>query len=294
MTRVSVIVPVYNVDKYLTKALKSLKGQSLADAEFICINNGSEDKSSEILNNFGREDNRFIVVEHEKRPIGTVRNEGIDLAKGDYIAFMDSDDTFERTALDELYSQAEQQKTDMILYNYREVDENYKPIENGEKQIAEYVKDCTDLSDGEVFNWLKIKTKVFGLGGAFWSAWCKFYNASFLKNNNIKFSDSNYGEDHIFTVKSILKANNIGYKEPPIYNYMRRTGSASRPVKPNLKNEYLINVFKQVKDFLVNIGLQNELKQEFNQYVASEVIRALPKSESQNELKKRAAEVLLK
>lgn len=294
MPKVSVVVPIYNVEKYLNRSLGSLKQQSLDDIEIICINNGSTDNSAQILDEFQKNDSRFVILSHEKESVGKARNEGIETAKGDYISFMDSDDTFERTALEDLYSQAAQQNDDVVIYNFQKVNEDYLPIPDGKRSVKECVKDYTDLSDGDVFTWERIKPKVFGLGGSFWAAWSKIFNAEFLKNNNIRFSDCNLCEDHLFTVESLLKAKKIGYKEKPVYNYMVRQGSVSRPKEPSDENFCVLKVFEEIKSLLSQLKLQDELKQEFNEYIEKITDFTLSRIKSKNEFKQKSEGFLIK
>ena len=107
--RVSVIIPVYNAEKYLRECLDSVVNQTLKDIEIICINDGSTDGSSDILNEYFKNDSRFTILKIRKSTSGKARNKGIQSAKGKYIAFMDADDFYpENNVLDALYNAAEQ------------------------------------------------------------------------------------------------------------------------------------------------------------------------------------------
>lgn len=263
--KVSVVVPIYNVGNYVEKSLKSLQNQSLQDIEVLCLNNGSEDDSALKADRFSKSDSRFILINAEKIPIGTLRNKGISMARGDYIAFMDSDDTFERNALEELYNQAKSQKDDMVIYNYQKMDDKYRPIAGGKRSIAASLRNGAKISDMDTFDWKKIRGNIFGLGNSFWAAWSKFYDAKFLKQNNIHFSDYDLCEDHVFTVESLLKAKKIGYREQPIYNYLVRPGSASRRIAA--KNSGIFEIFKEMKKMISDLNLEDELAQEYNEYL---------------------------
>lgn len=92
MIKASIILPVYNVEKYLPRCLDSLLNQTLNELEFICIDDGSTDKSLDILRRYARKDSRFIIVTQENQGSGVARNKGLQLAKGKYIAFLDPDD----------------------------------------------------------------------------------------------------------------------------------------------------------------------------------------------------------
>lgn len=283
MPKVSVILPIFNVEKYLPNALKSLKKQKLKDLEIICINNGSSDRSQKIIEKFQKNNPRVVSISHAPRSIGAARNEGLSIATGEYIAFLDPDDTFNPNALELLYKKAKEQKLDTILYSYQKMDENYNPL-NEKVSVAEHIgKQC------EPFDWRDIKEKVFGIDGKFWAGWTKFVNRNFLRKNNIKFSDCSLCEDHIFTLKSLLKAKTLGYIDEPtiptIYNYMVRQNSASRKKDPTDAKKVL-DVFKAIKTLLKRMKLQEDLKKEletgFQNYIETIKNFMLPKIEEQS------------
>ena len=118
MPKVSVILPIFNVKKYLPNALKSLEEQTLKDLEIICINNGSSDRSQKIVEKFQKNNPQIVSISHAPRSIGAARNEGLSIATGEYIAFLDPDDTFNPNALELLYKKAKKHNIDTILYSY--------------------------------------------------------------------------------------------------------------------------------------------------------------------------------
>ena len=117
MVKVSVIVPVYNNEEYLDKCLSSLTEQSLDDIEIICVNDGSSDSSLDILNRYEQKDNRIVVLSQENQGAGASRNNGIDIANGEYISFVDADDWLEENALKKLYENAVRNNSDVVLFN---------------------------------------------------------------------------------------------------------------------------------------------------------------------------------
>ena len=114
--KVSVIIPVYNVEPYLKECLNSIINQTLKDIEIICIDDCSTDNSYQILEEYSKKDNRIIILKNEKNTGGpsTARNKGIDLAKGDYLYFIDSDDYIENNFLEEMYNTAKEYNTDIV------------------------------------------------------------------------------------------------------------------------------------------------------------------------------------
>ena len=123
MPKVSIIIPVYNAEKYLNQCLESLCNQTLTDFEVVCINDGSTDSSLEILQDFASKDSRFIIIDKKNEGQGVARNIAIKQAKGEYLLCLDSDDWLETDALEKAYNKITTDNTDILffdVYNYSE------------------------------------------------------------------------------------------------------------------------------------------------------------------------------
>jgi len=116
MTKISVIIPVYNTEKYLKECLESIINQTLTDIEIICINDGSTDNSLDILNSYANSDKRIKVFSQKNQGQGTARNYGMKIATGDYIHFMDSDDILELNTFEDSYRICEEKNLDFIFF----------------------------------------------------------------------------------------------------------------------------------------------------------------------------------
>ena len=114
MPKVSILVPVYNVEKYLPQCLESIAQQSLQDIEIICINDGSTDGSADILKNFAQEDSRFRIIQKENAGYGAALNDGLRAATGEYIGIVESDDKVDASMYEELYTAARKQQVDFV------------------------------------------------------------------------------------------------------------------------------------------------------------------------------------
>ena len=114
---VSVIIPVYNVEKYIEETLISVLSQTLSEIEIICINDGSKDRSGEIIRKYAKKDKRVIFLEQENQGQSVARNKGIELAKGEYLYFLDSDDLIETNALEILYNKSKKENLDLLLFD---------------------------------------------------------------------------------------------------------------------------------------------------------------------------------
>ena len=115
--KISVIIPVYNVEKFLRKCLNSVRFQTYSNLEIICIDDGSTDRSFEILQEFASQDNRFVVIKQKNRGAGAARNRGIKLATGDYITFVDSDDWILLDLYETFVKKLEKSEVDIYMFN---------------------------------------------------------------------------------------------------------------------------------------------------------------------------------
>ena len=251
MTRVSVIIPVYNVEKYLEKCLESLKNQSLTDIEFICINDGSTDNSLAILNRYAAKDKRFTVISQENQGQGIARNKGLELARGEYIGFVDPDDWVEENMLESLYAKAKDFNLDLIECNYTDYFEDSRPPAMWH----------TRLKTNKIFNWHNNKAYLFTHPIATWN---KLFKTELLQKNNIKFSNGKCGEDHNFTIPARLFAQRVMLCDEYLYNYLTRDNTDTRNVSIN--NFNIIYFIKSIKDLLIQQNVYQDVKKEFAKY----------------------------
>ena len=219
MVLVSVVIPVYNVEQYLEECLESVTNQTLRDIEIICIDDGSEDNSLEILEKYEKLDDRIKVVSQENKGPGATRNLGINISKGKYLYFIDSDDYIELNALEELFNYAKEKDVDFLLYPAINLDNQNKrffktdiySMNDVEKFIGDGVVDYKDLDN-----------LIFSIPV---TAYSKLYNADFIKKNDIKFPEGLIFEDNIFFWNLVFSAKKIAFYSK--YFYIRRRHSSS-------------------------------------------------------------------
>lgn len=248
MTSVSVIVPVYNTKKYLHKCLDSLINQTLKDIEIICINDGSTDNSLKILNDYAQKDNRIKVLSQENKKQGAARNAGLEIATGEYIGYVDSDDWVDSDFYEKLYNAAKKHNFDIALGTNIRVKKNANKKRLHIKEEKEY----TTLQE-------KLDVNVQ------WKNPCptnKIYKKSLLVENNIKWPEGVFCEDRIYTLKAVYYANgivtvpNVNY-----YYYKNPSSTVNNKITQHLqkmksdKNEankevlaFLKNIKEQVRD----------------------------------------------
>ena len=210
MVKVSVIIPVFNVEKYLKECIESISNQSLKDIEIICIDDGSTDNSLNILNEYADNDSRFKIILQDNLGPGAARNEGISIAEGKYIYFMDSDDILELNALEDLYHLSEDKKTDFIFFKIINFDDETGQKTNRYYYDMPYLKKSVGDS---VFNYNDVKDVIFDLPV---SAPAKFFNKEFV--SDIKFPEGILFEDNIFFIEAIFKSDRLYFYDEYLYD----------------------------------------------------------------------------
>ena len=123
--KVSIIIPIYNVEEYLEECLKSAVNQSLQEIEIICVNDGTPDNSMDIVKRYAAADHRIVIVEKENGGLSSARNAGLQAAKGEYVYFLDSDDYILENAMEVLYGQASKDALDNIYFDAESFFETY-------------------------------------------------------------------------------------------------------------------------------------------------------------------------
>lgn len=203
MTDISIIVPIYNAEKYLNKCIKSLINQTKQELEFVLVNDGSTDTSEDIIKSY--KDKRIKYFKNKNQGIGKTRNFGIDKATGKYIMFLDSDDYLATHACEELFNKAEKDNLDLVINNFYRVNEETEKQE--EVKIPEFQN--TTLKEN--------KNLLLDVNLAPWN---KLYKTELLKKNKIKFVENLKYEDAPFVIEAMDKAKKIGYLKKYLNYYV--------------------------------------------------------------------------
>ena len=209
--KISIVVPVYNVEKYLERCIKSLINQSLKDIEIILVNDGSTDRSLEICNKYAQIDKRITVINKKNGGLSDARNEGFKYVNSDYVWFVDSDDYIEIDSCKSLYSIIKEKKPDIISFMYNEI------IAGEIKNKRNYTNDIKELSFEEAYS---IYLQDKGIGN---SSWGKIFKKNIVEG--IKFPIGKKAEDLATTYKFLEKAEKIILLDKALYNYDRRDDS---------------------------------------------------------------------
>ena len=255
MPKVSVIVAVYNVEKYLRQCLDSLVNQTLQDIEILCINDGSTDSSLEILNEYAKNDQRIKIFTKENEGQAVARNFGITQANGEYIAFVDSDDWCELDMYEHLYNEAKKIDAELVecnCYHYNDMLEK--------KFVSQ--KKLKGIPYGKSFNWLDLSDKALVFENSPVAPWNKLCKTAFVRDNDLKFGLARFAEDAYFTLRIRVLASKIVHLDKYLYNYRIREGSTIKTLyNYNFSNQ--INMVKETKDFIVAQGIFEILEKGF-------------------------------
>ena len=217
--KVSVIIPVYNVENYLKQCLESVINQTLKDIEIICIDDASTDGSISVLNRYAVKDKRIQIVSNKKnRGLSAVRNDGVKISKGKYLFFLDSDDYIENNALEVLHDLADKKQTDMLGFRwYIEREEDYIP--DGIEKIV-LMSPTEDVVSGE-----ELFIKRVGEGAFNVYACMYLYSRRFLIDNNLSFDEEIIYEDQLFFFQVLMEAERVYCIPDRLYHYRIRKDS---------------------------------------------------------------------
>lgn len=226
MCKISIIVPVYNAEKYIERCVNSLLSQSFDDFELILVDDGSTDNSAEIINNLADKHSFIRVFNKENGGAASARNLGIDNARGEYIAFIDADDAVEPTYFEELYNAATESGAELVMCDYTKCYENKsvpfsQPIRGGaynKEQIANELFPCLIMFDN-----LEFPPTI--------SNCVCLFKRSLITRRKIRYPNVRLCEDSFFGSACLYGANGFIYlKGRHLYNYIHREGSVSNTV----------------------------------------------------------------
>lgn len=242
MIKVSVIVPVYNGEKYIKSCLDSIIENNLKDIEIIVINDGSTDSTSQILEEYKTKYDIIKVIQKENEGQGSARNIGIDLAKGEFITFVDADDEIHNNMFSKMYEKLQNEQADICVCDYFEIDKENKIIKKAIPQKTEDIKRDYIVSIAGPCNKL-IRTEI-------------------LKKNSLYFPKTGIYEDIAIVPLIATYANKITYLEEPLYYYYIRQGSTMRQTHFNTKLLSIYDVLDILEKGFKKQGAIEQYKEE--------------------------------
>jgi len=202
MPKVSVIIPIYNVEPYLHQCLNSILNQTLRDIEIICIDDGSEDGSYAILQEYANKDNRIIVLQQSNSGAGIARNLGMQIASGEYLSILDADDFFELDMLEKAYFQCEKDKADICVFRSDRFD-----TQTGKREAIPWTIKQKYVPATMPFAAYNIFPYVFQIFNGW--AWDKLYRRDFIASTGLQFQGLRTTNDAYFVFIANVLAGSI-------------------------------------------------------------------------------------
>lgn len=247
--KISVIVPVYNVEKYLRRCVDSILAQTFTDFELLLIDDGSKDKSGEICDEYAKTDNRVKVFHKENGGVSSARNLGLDNAKGEYLFFFDGDDWLDPIYLTDLYFAAIEHNTDIVACDY------FVDLTNSESNYIKQKYNSNNISC--IKNFLNNN-----IGGYLWN---KIIRKSVFTNNDIKFSkDIAIWEDLLVIIKLYTCTEKIYYVPKAYYHYIKYNSSSATYNFSEIQINQKIKVCAEIESLLNSKNLLNKCTYDLN------------------------------
>ena len=247
---ISIVIPIYNAEKYLEECLNSIKNQTYKNFEVIMVNDGSKDDSETICMNFLRSDSRFRYLKKENGGVSSTRNVGLDNVEGDYVTFIDADDWVDENYLELLITTVKKNHSDIVVSSYKQfnnIDVFYlRAYTIQEKYLLNFEKMNRD-------DFLTIFPKLMSINVCFNNAVAKLFRKELV--NNLRFDTSiKYGEDLDFYFRLYLNVDSISYVDEPTYVY-RMHGDSTTSNFNQEHAEQELSIFKKMYEKIQEIGL---------------------------------------
>ncbi|MBR3654607.1 MAG: glycosyltransferase family 2 protein [Elusimicrobia bacterium] len=259
LTKVSIIIPVYNVEQYLKQCLDSVINQTFKDIEIIVINDCSPDNSLQIIKDYQQKDNRIVLIDLKQNVgIGLVRNEGLKIAKGKYVTFIDSDDWIANNYVEVLYNTIEKYQYDVISPNFYSYDETTKKLSLGKQPQCFYNINISNVKLKQKFLYFE-KTHYLR----------KIFKLDFLRKNNIVFH-INKLEDTLFVWEVLINTNKFMFIKDKLYYYRTSINNSfiDKNTKCKIELQNTINLATEIKKVLVkNFDTYKNFKPVLNSFI---------------------------
>ena len=242
MPEVSIVIPVYNAEKYLEQCLDSIVSQTYYNIEIICIDDGSKDNSLKILRKYAENDNRFIVLEQQNHGAAVARNEGIKIARGKYIIFLDCDDYVDADLVSKALNKAEKFNTDIVIFKavaFNSQTEKRRCLNDKINKFKIYFNKTFSVFDisEDIFNSFLL------------APWNKFYRTDFIKKNGLYFQNIRRSNDIYFTTTSLVKAQKIILLNDVLTYYRKGTNTNLQAGNEKTPLEFY-KALNKLKDYL--------------------------------------------
>ena len=258
MPLVSVVIPVYNVEKYLNQCLDSVISQTLTDIEIICVNDSSTDGSLNILEEYAKRDERIKVVTQPNGGAGAARNRGLSMASGKYLSFLDSDDFFEPDMHELAYKKAEKDKADFVVFN-----SNQYYTDKGKFVEVSWTLREKEIPPYTPFNHRQMTDNIFKVFVGW--AWDKLYNKEFVEKNHLLFQEQRTSNDMLFVFSAVALAKRISIVNKVLAHQRR---DAKDSLSKTRENSWycFYDALSALRERLKTEGLYKEMEKDYINY----------------------------
>ena len=261
---ISVVIPVYNCEAYLKECLDSVLQQTEKNIEIICVNDGSTDGSMSILQEYSKNDERIRIIDKTNGGLSSARNAGIDMAKGEYIYYIDADDTIRDDALKICQETCTRECLDVLFFDAEtkyESDEDRNANPEYEGYYTRKKQYLSVMSGAELFSEM-IQADEYRT-----SACIQFARRSFLRENNIRFVEGILYEDNIYSLSMLLRAKRVMHIPERLYHRYVHKNSIMTSVKDVSRLYHSFLVFKNILDDLEGLGYMPEIRDSIISFV---------------------------
>lgn len=251
---VSVIIPIFNVKKYLLKSVGSVVSQTYSKLQIILVDDGAEDGSALVCDKLSELDNRIEVIHKANGGLSSARNTGLQAAKGEYIFFFDADDYIDSKLVETCVNIINKQACDIVVFNYTLENENNEIIRTTKFQERVY---CLHTRKEKIRFLTDVQIEYDNLG---WNAWNRFYRAKILQDNKIYFPDNKqiFAEDLAYAMRVCLYLDKLCIISKSLYHYVIRKDSIMGKLKKNPIDKF-INLCLDFESFAESRGFKNEI-----------------------------------
>lgn len=282
MCKISVVIPVYNVERYLDECLQSVIHQTFRDIQIICIDDCSTDNSLDVIEKYQKQDERIQVIKlPENRGLSYVRNRGIDNSVGQYIYFLDSDDLIEKNTLEILFKKAEEEELDVIFFDAKIKYDDEKFVKKFETYLAIHKGSYEEIKSG-------IELLVDFVGNQEWisSVPRQFWSRKFIETHDLRFYEGIIHEDELFTFIALTLADRAGVEKERLFIRRFREGSIMTSAMSDKDFYGYFITYYLMNKYVIQKGL---CKNAINKHLAilyGKIVRAYERLREQYDLSK--------
>ena len=260
---VSVIIPMYNAERYLRMCLNQLRVQTLESIEIICVNDGSIDGTKDIIEEFAAKDSRFKVIHQDNQGAGNARNVGLEIAKGEYLLFLDADDIFDKKLCEDAYYKAKYDMADIVLFGAHRLN-----MQTAEQETMGWVLKEEMLPQKIPFSVKNMGDKLYQVTTA--CPWSKMFRTEFVRRERLQFQNTKNANDVFFVRTALATAKRITVLTKKKYiTYRYNDGSNIQSGKSKAPIEFY-KAFKALKEELLRRGLYKQVERSYVNMVLKE------------------------